>query len=205
MLADILTVLLQRKLFMGSASALHLDNVHVALHLDFFFYFFLQKCVCNALKCVCNAEIVVDMMRSSAEGLAVDDGSSESSNSDEENLVLMKKNTLSHYSSELGQSGSQTCVHLKLMDNCCLICLSGIKRDQAIWNCKLCHRMFHLVCMQQWAKDAMLLSSSSVLSEHLFPSVSASWSCPACRGDYSKSETPKLYKCFCGKQVQINI
>lgn len=141
------------------------------------------------------------MIRKSVGGLTLDDddGSSDSSDSEEQNEVVMKK-TLGHYSSELGLNDSIG--NLKVNDNCCLICLSGIKRVQATWSCKLCHCMFHLVCIQQWAKDGvLLLRTSSVLSEDLFPSLAANWSCPACRGDYGKSDTPKLYKCFCGKQV----
>ena len=141
-------------------------------------------------------------MEKSVVGLILGDSSSDSSNSEEENQVLIT-NALSRYSSELGQTVSQTCIKLKVNDNCCLICLSGIRRVQAIWSCKLCYCIFHLVCIQQWAKDGMLLRRSSVLSEQLFPSVAVNWSCPACRGEYSKSEIPNLYRCFCGKQVQV--
>ena len=127
-----------------------------------------------------------------------------SSDSEEDGQDLMNK-TLSGYNSELGLGGSQTCTQLKVKANCCLICLDSIRRVQATWNCRFCFCMFHLVCIQQWAKDGVQLRNTSVLSEHLFPSMAANWSCPACRGDYSKLDTPRLYKCFCGKQVTSSI
>lgn len=129
--------------------------------------------------------------------------SSDSSDSEEETEVLKK--VLTRYKAELGKNDSYTSLEnfLKGKDNGCLICLSAIRRVQAIWTCKLCHRMFHLVCIQQWAKDGVLLRTRDlVLSEDLFPSIAAKWSCPACRGDYSKLDTPKEYKCFCGKKVR---
>ena len=129
------------------------------------------------------------------------DESSDSDDSEEEKEVLIK--TLSLYNKEYGKARSGSCddSFLKGKDSSCLICLSGIRRVQAVWSCKLCYKVFHLVCIQQWAKDGVLLrTSASVLSEELFPGASI-WSCPACRGDYSKSDTPKEYRCFCGRKV----
>ena len=86
----------------------------------------------------------------------------------------------------------------------CLICLSTVRRVDAVWNCDQCGCMFHLVCVQQWAKDS-LTHTPSPLSPHLFPELAAmkTWSCPKCRQDYSRSHVPTLYYCFCKKKVCV--
>lgn len=88
----------------------------------------------------------------------------------------------------------------------CLICLSTVRRVDAVWNCDQCGCMFHLVCVQQWAKDSLALPpSASPLSPHLFPDVTAAktWSCPKCRRDYMHSQVATLYYCFCRKKVCV--
>ena len=37
----------------------------------------------------------------------------------------------------------------------CLICISIIKRKDAIWSCIECHCVMHLQCIQRWAKDSI--------------------------------------------------
>ena len=85
----------------------------------------------------------------------------------------------------------------------CLICLSSVRRLEAVWNCDQCACMFHLQCVQLWAKDSLSLSSS--LSPHLFPDLAAArtWSCPKCRRNYTQSQIPTLYYCFCKKTVSV--
>ena len=86
----------------------------------------------------------------------------------------------------------------------CLICLSTVRRVDAVWNCDQCGCMLHLVCVQQWAKDSLALPlSPSALSPDLFPNMAATrtWSCPKCRKDYIHSQVPTLYYCFCRKKV----
>jgi NF-X1-type zinc finger protein NFXL1 len=88
----------------------------------------------------------------------------------------------------------------------CLVCLSTVRRVDAVWNCDQCGCMMHLVCVQQWAKDSLSLPPSpSPLSPHLFPATAATrtWSCPKCRKDYIHSEIPTLYYCFCRKKVYL--
>jgi len=141
--------------------------------------------------------------RHSASGSVVSriDESSGSEDSEEEAEVLKK--TLNQYNNEYEKtrSGRYDEKFLKGKDSSCLICLSSIRRVQAVWSCTMCYKVFHLVCIQQWAKDGVVLrTTASVLSEELFPSAST-WSCPACRGDYSKSDTPRQYRCFCGRKV----
>lgn len=125
----------------------------------------------------------------------------ESSDSEEESQELVVK-ALSGYCSELGGSGAAFTSVLPLCNNSCLICLSGIKRIQAVWNCRLCYTSFHLVCIQHWAKDG-IESRNSILSEVLFPGLQSKWTCPKCRLGYDKIDTPSVYRCFCEKKVSI--
>ncbi|RZC41660.1 NF-X1-type zinc finger protein NFXL1, partial [Asbolus verrucosus] len=36
----------------------------------------------------------------------------------------------------------------------CLICISRVRRDSAIWSCFECYCVFHLSCIQRWSKDS---------------------------------------------------
>uniref|UniRef100_A0A669AZ31 Nuclear transcription factor, X-box binding-like 1 n=1 Tax=Oreochromis niloticus TaxID=8128 RepID=A0A669AZ31_ORENI len=54
------------------------------------------------------------------------------------------------YVSDLFQSGALTC----------LICIASVKRTQAVWSCSSCFSLFHLPCIQKWAKDSVFLVSS---------------------------------------------
>lgn len=86
----------------------------------------------------------------------------------------------------------------------CLICLSTVRRVEAVWSCEQCACLFHLMCIQQWARDCLHLVNQSSLSPDIFPEVLAArnWSCPKCRQDYSQSQIPKAYYCFCKKKVR---
>ena len=129
----------------------------------------------------------------------LEDDSSSSQSDDDSQEVVVK--ALQSYCSELdGSTMPSNLLQMALYDHSCLICLSGIKRIQAVWSCKLCYCLFHLVCIQQWAKDSISLPNM-VLSEDLFPSVLVKWSCPKCRGEYNKVDVPSMYLCFCGKKV----
>ena len=127
----------------------------------------------------------------------------ESSGESDEECEELVVNALSDYCNELGGNSaeSKNLLYLTLQNNCsCLICLSCIKRSQAVWSCKLCYTIFHLVCIQQWAKDGVVVRNTT-LSEDLFPSIPLMWTCPKCRGEYSRMDVPSKYRCFCGKQV----
>jgi len=81
----------------------------------------------------------------------------------------------------------------------CLVCLSSIRRSQAVWSCIQCYCLFHLQCIQQWVRDGT--RQQTLLSPELFPAQELYWSCPKCRRDYPHSQFPQEYVCFCGKQV----
>ncbi|XP_062899261.1 NF-X1-type zinc finger protein NFXL1 isoform X2 [Mobula hypostoma] len=91
------------------------------------------------------------------------------------------------YLNDAFQSGAQTC----------LICIASVKRNHAVWNCFRCYCIFHMPCIQKWAKDSIFLVSS-VLDDD-FGRKDHPWPCPKCRHQYEQSQTPTRYHCYCGK------
>ncbi|XP_077333657.1 NF-X1-type zinc finger protein NFXL1 isoform X1 [Lithobates pipiens] len=91
------------------------------------------------------------------------------------------------YLSEAFQSGAVTC----------LICIASVKRNQAVWSCCACYCIFHMPCIQKWAKDSIFLVSS--LTDDDFEKKDYPWPCPKCRYEYKRSQTPARYNCYCGK------
>ena len=95
----------------------------------------------------------------------------------------------------------------------CLICISGIKRNDAIWNCLSCYDTFHLPCIQRWAKDSIFQQKNQMEEEsgHVDLSrgrpnqqqtpIKLNWSCPKCRTSYEEKSVPTRYTCYCGKVV----
>lgn len=66
----------------------------------------------------------------------------------------------------------------------CLVCCERIAQFQSVWSCGKCYNILHLVCTIQWAD-----------SSH----TDQGWRCPACQN--VSTEVPKIYQCFCKKQV----
>ncbi|XP_030441971.1 NF-X1-type zinc finger protein NFXL2 [Syzygium oleosum] len=86
----------------------------------------------------------------------------------------------------------------------CLICLERIRPSDPTWSCSsLCFSVFHLVCIQSWARqslDAAAARAATRLSISADKAAeAASWGCPKCRCEYSKTQIPKSYLCYCGK------
>ncbi|KAE9465208.1 hypothetical protein C3L33_02889, partial [Rhododendron williamsianum] len=86
----------------------------------------------------------------------------------------------------------------------CLICLDPIRPSHPTWSCLSgCHAVFHLPCIQSWARQSSDLSSSRAASRLPISASKADeislWSCPKCRLDYPKTLIPRTYLCFCGK------
>ncbi|XP_029444066.1 NF-X1-type zinc finger protein NFXL1 [Rhinatrema bivittatum] len=92
------------------------------------------------------------------------------------------------YVNEAFQAGAMTC----------LICIASVKRNQAVWSCSGCFCIFHIPCIQKWAKDSIFLISSP-LTDDDFGKKDYPWPCPKCRHEYKRSETPNRYYCYCGK------
>uniref|UniRef100_A0A8B9HIP7 Nuclear transcription factor, X-box binding-like 1 n=1 Tax=Astyanax mexicanus TaxID=7994 RepID=A0A8B9HIP7_ASTMX len=93
------------------------------------------------------------------------------------------------YLNEAFQSGAITC----------LICIASVKRTQAVWSCVGCYCIFHIPCIQKWAKDSIFLVSS--VTDEDFGKKDHPWPCPKCRHEYSPQQTPCRYHCYCGKEV----
>uniref|UniRef100_A0A6Q2Y0G7 NF-X1-type domain-containing protein n=1 Tax=Esox lucius TaxID=8010 RepID=A0A6Q2Y0G7_ESOLU len=91
------------------------------------------------------------------------------------------------YLSDAFQSGAITC----------LICIASVKRNQAVWSCSGCFSLFHIPCIQKWAKDSVFLISS--VTDEDFGKKDHPWPCPKCRYEYSPTQTPSRYLCYCGK------
>lgn len=85
----------------------------------------------------------------------------------------------------------------------CLICLERIRLSDPTWSCSsLCFSIFHLVCIQSWARQSSDLAAARAATRLPISAETASdqaiWHCPKCRSNYSKSEIPRKYLCFCG-------
>uniref|UniRef100_A0A3Q2EC04 Nuclear transcription factor, X-box binding-like 1 n=1 Tax=Cyprinodon variegatus TaxID=28743 RepID=A0A3Q2EC04_CYPVA len=91
------------------------------------------------------------------------------------------------YLSDLFQSGALTC----------LICIASVRRTQQVWSCSGCFTLFHLPCIQKWARDSVFLICSA--TDEDFGQKQHPWPCPKCRTEYPPSATPNRYLCYCGK------
>ena len=69
----------------------------------------------------------------------------------------------------------------------CLVCSDNFLRNQPIWSCLICYHIFHLKCIQFWARRTFD-------NDDFF-----SWKCPYCNWLYTYDDTPIKYLCFCGK------
>lgn len=82
----------------------------------------------------------------------------------------------------------------------CLICISSIKRNHAVWTCDHCYSYFHLSCIQKWGNDSISLRSIQPDAPiSVYKPLKIEWCCPKCRNSYSKEEIPRKYRCFCSK------
>uniref|UniRef100_A0A1A7XMV2 Nuclear transcription factor, X-box binding-like 1 n=1 Tax=Iconisemion striatum TaxID=60296 RepID=A0A1A7XMV2_9TELE len=82
------------------------------------------------------------------------------------------------YLTDLFQSGALTC----------LICIASVRRMQQVWSCSGCFSLFHLPCIQKWARDSVFLISS--ITDEDFGQKQHPWPCPKCRTEYPPSATP---------------
>ncbi|XP_012279263.1 NF-X1-type zinc finger protein NFXL1 [Orussus abietinus] len=73
----------------------------------------------------------------------------------------------------------------------CLICISSVKKVEAIWSCIRCFSFMHLPCIQHWIRDSLNYKRER--------EIAPVWACPKCRAEYRDEEIPREYRCFCGK------
>lgn len=104
----------------------------------------------------------------------------------------------------------------------CIVCCEMIKVYNKTWNCPSCYNVFHLKCIQQWARKSSVNPtetasntnpSTSTNLGNFNPSIGTSsssgqcsrkneaeWRCPTCQ-DIQRS-FPEYYYCFCGKNKE---
>ncbi|XP_038625176.1 NF-X1-type zinc finger protein NFXL1 [Tachyglossus aculeatus] len=118
--------------------------------------------------------------------------------------TIMAK-TFTTYTSQTGGDGSELERTRQYVNEAfqagaltCLICIASVKRNQAVWSCSGCFCIFHMPCIQKWARDSLFLVSSP-LTDDDFGKRDYPWPCPKCRFEYHRSETPTRYYCYCGK------
>ncbi|GKD51041.1 NF-X1-type zinc finger protein NFXL2 [Tanacetum coccineum] len=69
----------------------------------------------------------------------------------------------------------------------CLICLERIRPTDPTWQCSTrCHALFHLICIQSWARQSSDLSSARAITRGADDSI-ATWNCPKCRIEFPKN------------------
>lgn len=82
----------------------------------------------------------------------------------------------------------------------CIVCCDMIQINQKTWNCLNCFNVFHLKCIQPWAKTSSINPTEN--SGENQPSrrrrnENEEWRCPTCQSIQRKY--PNAYRCFCGK------
>lgn len=66
----------------------------------------------------------------------------------------------------------------------CMICCDTIRDHQPTWNCSNCYHILHMNCLKTWISNSK--------------TESGEWRCVACQ--FLRTEVPREYICFCGKQ-----
>lgn len=106
-----------------------------------------------------------------------------------------------HTNTPQGAEDIGTRVHKEIASGAyeCMVCYGGLTRKAKIWNCKCCWAVFHLNCVQKWAKQGLEQPPSRQIGADGEPSK-RSWRCPACNNP--DEEVPETYTCWCEKTVQ---
>jgi len=148
-----------------------------------------------------NHELLRAKMVSMAAKYSMEDDSSEEELNDEEilNKTIQQYQDVIKGDSDFGSSADHPFLLEVLQSGAltCLVCIDNVKRLDATWSCISCRCIFHLQCIQKWAREGIgrlaLQIDEEIEQENLV------WNCPKCRHEYSPSECPTKYFCFCGK------
>lgn len=105
-----------------------------------------------------------------------------------------------HTNTVKGAEDIGTRVHKEIASGAyeCMVCYGGVTRKSKIWNCKCCWAVFHLNCVQKWAKQGLEQPPSRPVGADGEPSR-RSWRCPACNNP--DEEVPQTYTCWCEKTI----
>uniref|UniRef100_A0A4X2KU80 Nuclear transcription factor, X-box binding like 1 n=1 Tax=Vombatus ursinus TaxID=29139 RepID=A0A4X2KU80_VOMUR len=118
------------------------------------------------------------------------------------NQAAAKKLIEDHFSSSEEEGDEDTeGKQGKIVDKTFITYTSQIEQELIywfVWSCSGCFCIFHMPCIQKWAKDSLFLVSSP-LTDDDFGKRDYPWPCPKCRFEYKRSETPTRYYCYCGK------
>ncbi|KAK9450580.1 uncharacterized protein V1518DRAFT_382278 [Limtongia smithiae] len=79
----------------------------------------------------------------------------------------------------------------------CMICISPVTRKSRVWFCRTCYRVFHIYCVQKWARQLKTNAIEQRTTNNSNTFNSASWRCPGCQA--ARTEVPSQYTCWCGK------
>ncbi|KAI5795104.1 hypothetical protein EDC01DRAFT_717194 [Geopyxis carbonaria] len=82
----------------------------------------------------------------------------------------------------------------------CMICYSGVSRRSKIWYCRCCWSVYHLHCVQKWAKQGLDQEPTRPIG---VDGPKKAWRCPACNN--SSDEIPSIHTCWCEKTIQPEI
>eukprot|EP00058_Branchiostoma_floridae_P026212 XP_002611702.1 hypothetical protein BRAFLDRAFT_117080 [Branchiostoma floridae] len=118
------------------------------------------------------------MQESAQRHLEQYEDSSEEEELDKEKIL---SSAVQSYNQALGSEEDADLSHVKqhLVQTChsgaavCLICIATIKRNEPVWNCRLCACMLHLQCIQRWVRDGV--TQTSLLSDEHFPNRDIPW------------------------------
>ncbi|KAF9609329.1 hypothetical protein IFM89_015584 [Coptis chinensis] len=73
----------------------------------------------------------------------------------------------------------------------CMICYDMVKRSAPIWSCSSCYSIFHLNCINKWARAPTSVDLSATQNN---------WRCPGCQSAQLNSAKEIRYMCFCRKR-----
>ena len=116
-------------------------------------------------------------------------------------LVQGYKNTTAKGSAEEKEFVKSVLDGIKnaLCTSSCLICISSVKKNDAIWNCQNCYNSFHLDCIKKWAKDSIFQQKNLIEENPSKTEKDIRWTCPKCRHEYLPNNIPRDYFCYCKK------
>jgi len=98
----------------------------------------------------------------------------------------------------LSKRANEMMIQLKKGKYDCMICQSFIGKRGRIWNCSNCHTIFHLTCVDHWAKARESKQAEIDKREVKRDSDIHDLRCPACSFEHNNYNVSQ-YFCFCGK------
>jgi transcriptional repressor NF-X1 len=76
----------------------------------------------------------------------------------------------------------------------CAVCTEDLHRRARVWFCRQCWSVFHLKCIQKWAK-----SKTDPNSPQNTETTATQWRCPGC--NLEQENFPSNFTCWCEKEI----